>query len=84
MLLSRQQRLPSQLVCLLFATAAKATITQSNSSTAFGDFQGTLALRRDNPGQTQLADLVPLTLEATKITVRSTLMLMSLVVAQPS
>jgi hypothetical protein len=86
MLLSRLQCLqclPSQLVCLLFATAATATITQSNSSTAFGGFQGTLALRRDIAGQTQIAELVPLTLEATKITVRPTPMLMSLAVVQP-
>lgn len=77
-----QLRLPSQLACLLCATAVTATITQSNSSIAFSGFRGTLALNRDGGGQTQIAQLVPLTLEATKSTVRSVLLLMSPVVTQ--
>lgn len=70
MLLSQLQRLPWQLMCLLFATVATATISPSNSSTAIGQFQGTLPLQEGVGSMANVADLVPITKAAATQTVR--------------
>jgi hypothetical protein len=70
MLLSRVRRTPQQLACLLFVTlAAATTISPSNSSTASGNFQGTLPLKSAD-GSQNIAELVPLTPGAAKGPVR--------------
>jgi hypothetical protein len=64
MLLSRLHR---RLTCLLFATvtAADTTVAPSNTSTTVSGFQGTLQLLSAE-GQAQIAEVVPLTQQATK------------------
>jgi len=64
MLLLRVHR---QLTCLLFATvaAADSTIAPSNTSTTISGFQGTLKLVSADR-QAQIAEVVPLTQQATK------------------
>jgi hypothetical protein len=70
MVLPLLHRLPWQLACLLFATVASATINPSNSSTALGQFQGTLPLQESVGTMAQIADLVPITRAAASQTVR--------------
>jgi hypothetical protein len=75
MFFSRVPRAPQRLVCLLFVTLAGATvISPSNSSTAGGNFQGTLPLNYAGGSQTSIAELVPLSLGAAQRTVRPVLM----------
>ena len=74
MLSSCLQRLPWQLTCLLFATVATAatTFTPSNATADDSWFQGTLALKHvETDSQAQIAQLVPLTRQATRQTVGS-------------
>jgi hypothetical protein len=75
MLFSRVPRAPQRLACLLFVTLAAATvISPSNSSTAGGQFQGTLPLKYADGSQAGIAELVPLTLGAAQRSVRPVLM----------
>jgi len=69
MVLSLLQRLP----WLLFATFASATISPSNSSTALGQFQGTLPLQESVGTMAQIADLVPITKAAATQTIEGNL-----------
>ncbi|KAF1947986.1 hypothetical protein EJ02DRAFT_461500 [Clathrospora elynae] len=64
MLLAGLQRLPWQLICLLFASVATATITPSNTSTIGPEpqFQGTLPLKSADGAQ--ISQLIPLTRQA--------------------
>ncbi|KAL6705806.1 hypothetical protein ACN47E_006444 [Coniothyrium glycines] len=71
-MLTRLQRFPWQLSCLLCVSTAAASITQSNTSTAGGRFSGTLPLRHDGDS-TDIAQLVPLTREAATRTVEGNL-----------
>jgi hypothetical protein len=75
MVSSHAPRLLQQLACVLFATVASATISPSNSSTAGGQFQGTLPLKHADGNQAKIADLVPLTRQAVQQTVRPVLVL---------
>jgi hypothetical protein len=85
MLSSRMPRRSQHLACLLFATvAAAANISPSNSSTAGGQFQGTLPLTHADGNQAQIADLVPLTREAAQRTVRPVLLLVPCHCGYPS
>jgi len=60
-------RLHRQLTCLLFATAAAATISPTNSSTARPDLGDvTLPLSHAEADGGKIADLVPLTQQATR------------------
>lgn len=59
---------------LLFATAATATISPSNTSTVdSSQFQGTLPLSHGNGDQAKIADLIPLTRQAAQQTVEGSL-----------
>ncbi|KAH7380599.1 hypothetical protein BKA66DRAFT_391530, partial [Pyrenochaeta sp. MPI-SDFR-AT-0127] len=58
---------------LLFASAATATITSSNTSTAGGRFQGTLPLKHAEGDRAQIAQLVPLTRAAAQRTIEGNL-----------
>ncbi|KAF2032307.1 hypothetical protein EK21DRAFT_60911 [Setomelanomma holmii] len=73
MLLSHVQRPPWPLTCLLLASVSTATIAPSNSTTAVGNFQGTVPLRHTDGDQAQIADLVPLTREAAQRTIEGNL-----------
>ncbi|KAF1921014.1 hypothetical protein BDU57DRAFT_488312 [Ampelomyces quisqualis] len=73
MLLSRLQRLPWQLTCLLFATVATASISPSNASTAIAQFHGTLPLQEGVGTLAHVADLVPITNAAATQTIEGNL-----------
>jgi hypothetical protein len=72
------QRLPWTLACLLFATAATATITPSNKTDNPYYISGTVPLSHvKSDGQDQIAKLGPLTRAAAERTVGSTTRVLS-------
>ncbi|KAG9191572.1 hypothetical protein G6011_10306 [Alternaria panax] len=67
MLLASPHRLSWQLTCVLFATVSAATISSTNTSTARPNLHhGTLPLADAQGDGNAIADLIPLTQEATK------------------
>ena len=73
MLLAPPHRLPWQLTCVLFATVSAATISSTNISTTRPNlYDGTLPLADAQGDGVTIADLIPLTKEATK-SVRQTM-----------
>jgi hypothetical protein len=65
MLLPCLQRLPWQLICLLFASVAAATISPSNTTTARPGFiNGTSDMDHAANDGGKIADLIPLTKQA--------------------
>ncbi|KAF2852383.1 hypothetical protein T440DRAFT_553774 [Plenodomus tracheiphilus IPT5] len=62
-----------QWACLLFAAAGSASISPSNTSTANNRFSGTLPLQHAEGDSTQIAQLIPLTREASTRTIEGNL-----------